>query len=316
MAGARGNQAKLGLAKQTVKGTPIATPTQTYLFTGGNIQPSRTVEQLSETDATRNEGESYASQTAIEGAPEVYVRDSNIHTLLTAALGTQADTGSVNFTHTITPAAALPYYTLTRSLGGLLFEQFEDCMVSELVISADAGSPLTAAATVVGRKSTRTVAEPTYPAQPTDAVYTFNDATVTVRGAATSLVSSFELTITNNVTPQQTDDAIPYDLTPGVFSVAIGFDMIFESLTEYNWFNYGSAAGTAQSPVLNTVDLDFTFGHGVNNSVQFTLPKAAYEEFPVEPDAGGDPIVVSARARAQRSPSPFLTAIVKNQVAT
>jgi hypothetical protein len=54
----------------------------------------------------------------------------------------------------------------------------------------------------------------------------------------------------------------------------------------------------------------------VNNELSFTLPSIAYEEFPVEINTGGDPIVSSVRAASQRSGSPDVTAVVKNQVAT
>jgi hypothetical protein len=57
----------------------------------------------------------------------------------------------------------------------------------------------------------------------------------------------------------------------------------------------------------------FTFTKGVNNEISFNLPSIAFTEFPVEASPGGDPIVVSVAAAAQRSGSPVVTATVKNQ---
>jgi hypothetical protein len=318
MAGLRGNVAALSFAKQTAKGTAATAPLDRLAFSGGNLGPSRTTDQLSETDSTRNQGITFVQQTAAEGAPEVYVRDANLHHVLQGVLGAIATTGTTNYTHTLTPANALPYYTFWREIDGTLWERFEDVMFSEVTISADTAGPLTAAMNLVGRKAIQLTADPTsgWPEVSAGSVYNFNEATVTVSGGATSLVSNFELTITNNVTLQQTDDSVPYDVVPGLFEVTLGFDMIFETLTEYKNFHYGG--GTTQVSTIYTTSAVFDFVKGANNAVKFTFPAngLAIEEFPVEPDPGGAPIVVPVRARAQRSASPFLTAEVKNQVAT
>lgn len=317
MAGLRGNQASLAWAKQTAKGSPNTTYAHNVPFSGGSIGPTRAVESLSETDANRDQGVSYISSSGVEGSPEVYVRGDNIHQLLEFALGSKATVGAADpYTHTLEPANSLPYVTFHRSIGATLFEQFEDCLVNELTISADAGSPLTASFDILGRRAVRTPVAPTLPDLADDAVYNFNEASVTLAGGATSLVSSFELTIANNVSTQQTDDVVPYDVVAGLREVTCGFSLIFETLAEYNRFHYGSTTGTTQSNTLATVALEFSFSKGVDDNITFTLPSVVYEEFPVEPDPGGDPIVVDVRARAQRGPDPVVTAVVENGVAT
>lgn len=318
MAGLRGNQAYWGWAKQSVKGTAVPMTHRTP-FSGGSIAPSRNVGQLSETDANRDQGISYVEQTSVEGSPEMYVRDSNIHALLDLALGSTASSGTPpDYTHVVTPANVLPYATLYRMLGATLFESFEDCMVNELTLSADTGGPLTATVGVMGRKAVRSATEwATPPALANSAVYNFNEATVTAHGGVTALISNFELSLNNNVTVQQTDDSIPYDVTPGVRELTVGYDMIFETLAAYNSFHYGGPTGTAQSNQITETALTFEFSKGVKNSIKFDIPHAAVEEFPVEPDPGGDPVVVSVRTRAQRHVTdPIVTATVKNQAAT
>lgn len=317
MAGLVGNQASLAWSKQTAKGTPNTTYTRRAPFAGGNIAPARAIQSLSETDANRDQGVSYVASTNLEGTPEVYARDSVIDSLLAAALGSSSSSGTTNYTHTITPANTLPYLGFYKELGNTLFEQYDDCVVNELTISAEAGAPLTASVDLLGLAATRLAAQPgSLPAINSDRVYTFNDATVSLGGSATALVQSFELTIANNIQAQQTDNIVPYDIAIGLREVTLGFTMIFESLAEYNRFHYGSTSGTTQSSSLATVAADFQFDNGANNSLKFTLPSIAYEEFPVEPDPGGDPVTVDVRARAQRGGSPVLTAVVKNQKAT
>lgn len=323
MAGLRGNQAYLVSAKQSAKGTPVTTWLDKNFFTSNaSINPSHSVGQLSETDSNRQAGNNYIEQTGVEGAPQFYVRDDSIHHWLYYALGAKADTGSVGeYVHTVTPSAALPYLTLGRGIGGTLFEQFQDCMVSELNIAAGTASPLTATATIMGLKAVRQTEEwketSAPPAASALAPYNFNQALVKLGGVETRLVSSFNCSINNNVTIQQTDDSVPYDVVPGTFNVSMGFDLIFEDLKEYNKFYYGGESGTEQSNKIYTTSAEFLFEVGTKNSIKFTFPNLAYQAFPVDPDPSGGPITVSVTAAAQRSAAePFVTAVIKNAVAT
>jgi len=317
MAGLRGNQAHWAWAKQSARGTPGTAGPHKTPFSGGSIAPSRTIAQLSETDASRDEGVSYVEVNGLEGSPEMYVRDTNLHSLMDITLGSTITAGAGPFTHTSTPADALPYVSFWRGIGATLYERFDDCMVSELTLSADSGGPLTAGISLMGRTATRLTVDP-HSAIPiaSAGVYNFNEATVTAHGGATALISNFELTISNNVTSQQTDDITPYDVVAGQRSVTVGYDMIFETLAAYNEFHYGSAAGTAQGTAITTTSLVFNFIKGAG-ALNFAIPNAAVEEFPVDPDPGGDPIVASVRTRAQRvTGTPIITSIVTNAKAT
>lgn len=321
MAGLRGNVAWLAAAKQTGKGTAatLGVDAVKNAFSGGNIGPVRETDNLSETDASRDRGVSYVTTSGVEGEPEVYVRDTSVAFWLHKVLGNVSTSGTTNFTHVLTPGNVLPYITVWKMLGDTLYEEYRDCKVGSLSISAEAGQPLTATIGIQGLQTTRLTAAPDAATpQPVEssAVYNFNEAAVTLGGGATALVRSFELGIDNNLTRQQTDDVIPYDVVEGVREVSLGFDLIFESLDEYNKFHYGGAAGTTISPNIFTTSAVFTFSKGTNNEISFNLPSIAYEEFPVEPDPGGDPVTVSVRAVAQRGGSPVVTATVKNQRAT
>lgn len=319
MAGLRGNRALLAFQKQTAKGSAAALGAGSRVtpFSGGNAAPERSIAQLSETDSNRDIGVSYVQSVGAGGAPEFYVRDSLMHTALYGALGGAAVTGTTDYTHTLTPANTLPYMTFYREIDGTLFEKYTDCLINELTISADAGSPLTCTTSIVGRAATRLASQPaSFPTAASGLPYTFNDASVELDGSSVATVSSFELTINNNISTQQTDDIVPYDVVAGQREVTLGFTLIFEDLDAYNTFHYGSTSGTTQDSDLAVTDAEFTFSHGAANSLTFTLPSLAYQEFPVEPDPGGDPIDVAVRAVAQRGASPVLTAVVENQVAT
>jgi len=320
MAGLRGNIANLIAQKQTALGTAATWADASSVknaFSGGSIGPVREVNQLSETDSSRDIGVSFASTTGVEGSPEVYVRDESISFWLWAALGASAVTGTTNYTHTVTPANALPYLTVWKSLGGTLFEQYQDCKVGSLSIKAEAGQPLTATIGINGRQSTRLTAaidNATPKTIENSLVYNYNKAAVTLGGSATAMVRSFEINIENNLTRQQTDDFIALDVYEGTREVTVSFDLIFDSLPEYNKFHYGSPSGTTVSDQVFTTSLQLDFaGVGANNNINFSLPNIAYTEFPVEPQPGGDAVVSSVAATAQRGGSPVLTAVVKNQ---
>lgn len=322
MAGLRGNVAWVLAQKQTAKGTaatPAAASAYKMPLTGGGIAPGRETDNLSETDASRDQGITYVTSTGVEGSPEMYVRDASAGFWLFSVLGADAVTGTTDFTHVMTPANVLPYITVWRNIGDTLYEQFRDCKVGSLSISAEAGQPLTMTAGIMGLQSTRLTAAPDQatpiPVQ-SGAVYNYNDATVSLGGGPTALVSSFELTIENNMTSQQTDNVVPYDVAEGMRTVTLGFDMIFETLDEYNKFLYGGAAGTSVSSEVYTTSALFDFSKSASNGLAFNLPSIAYTEFPVEANPGGDPIVVSVAATAQRTGGAIVTATVKNQVAT
>lgn len=324
MAGLRGNVAWLLAQKQTVKGTPATVAVASAYkmpLSGGNIGPTRATDNLAETDASRDRGVTYAQSGGVEGSPEFYVRDASIGFWLWAGLGADAVTGTMpNFTHAITPANLLPYITTWRDVGDVLWEQYLDCKVGTLTIGAEAGQPLTCTAAIQGTKSTRLTTSPdtaTPVAIQSGPVYNFNNATVTLSGGVTAYVRSFELTIENNLTAQQTDDFFMFDIYEGSREVSLTFDLIFDTLTEYNQFHYGGAAGVNQSSSIYNTSALFSFaGSGANNQIDFNLPSIAYTDFPVEPSAAGDPVVVSVAAAAQRSGSPVVTATVKNQVAS
>ena len=324
MAGLVGNVAWWAIAKQSGKGTAASLSgaanavTPLIPFTGGSLSPTIETGNLSETDASRDQGVSYLVRTGVEGSPEAYLRDSYSHTILEAVLGTKGVSGTTNFTHSITANNTLPYYTIWRNQSDTLYERFTDCMVSEVTVKAEAGGPATISASVMGRTPEKLASNPTTGISPnvptvvSDAVYNYNQAAITLGGSATSLVSSFELSISNNISVQQTDDVVPYDMVPGTREVNLSFDLIFEDLTQYSNFFYNGAAGAVSNSIF-TQAATITLTRGTNNEIAFSIPSLAYEAFPVEPNPGGDPIVVSVRAQAQRSSSGIITATVKNQ---
>lgn len=339
MSGVAGNNAWWMFQVQTAKGTPatVALPINTTAgkkvgafkvpFSGGNIEPNRVFGKLAETDSSRDVGVSFPKVGGLTGTAEAYVRADSIGALMYYVCGESTEAGTEKkWTHTAKPATTIPYVTFWRAIhpgGGTpeLFEQFEDCFLSSLQIKTTAGEPLTAAATVQGIKTTRLTADPSTAASiPLDKeyVYNFNDAIVKVNTVESSLISSFDMTINNAVTALQTDSFSPLDVVAGLRTIDLTFDIVFESITQYNEFNYGASGGTAESNKLFTSELEFEFkqkptGHE-EETLKFKFPKVAYETYPITPNTSGAPIVVAVKGVAQRN-TPIFESVITNEVA-
>lgn len=318
MAGLSGSQAYFGVGKNTgnAKGAHPTTPAFRNPFTGGSAGPERVIDRLQETDTNRDPGSAYLVRGGVAGSPEFYVRPVSFPAYAAAAFGKIVTTGAGPYTHTIdTSVGTLPYVGFFKMLGATIYERYEDCMVSSLTVRAEAGQPLVAALTFQGLSVTRSASEWTTPgaldvAEP----WFFHEATVAIGGTTVAEVRSFELTLENNVSQQQTDSISLYDVVPGRRELTCSFDMIFDSTNAFNAYkthHYGSTSGTTQPGTLSTQSLSFTFTKGTE-TIQFFINKAAYEEFPADPDAGGDPVVSSIRAAGVRPASGAFASVTVN----
>lgn len=315
MALIKSNVAWVQGAKQTAKGIPYVTPKwRTRVSSDDRIAPRAETATFPETDGSRDAPNSEKMQGGSEGAFAFGVRDELFHWFAELALGDKVTTGATNFVHTSVGANTLPYFGAEQMLGDTLWERFDDLVANELTVSVEAGGFMTASLSAMGLGATRQTAVPgTLATLASGALYTFNEATVTLGGAATGVIRSMNLTLSNNVTLLQTDAITPYDVQIGLREVTLGFDMLFENLDHYNLFHYGTITGTTQSPTTSTTDLLFDFTKSANNSITFDFDSVNYEEFPIGPDPGGEPIIVSARVRARRSGTQLLKIVTKNQ---
>lgn len=310
------------LGKQASKGTLASTfDFRTRLATDDRLVPRGEFVQFAETDGSRDAPDSEKLQGGFEGGFGMGLRDAFFHKVAEAALGFKATTGTTNYSHAVSTkngAADVPlsYYSIQQNLGDQLWEQFVDGVVNEWTVTGEAGGFLTSTLTFMGITPSRLTSAPTGPAVASGSLYNFNDATISIGGAAVGYVRSFNMTVSNNLQLLQTDDFTPRDVHAGQREVTIGFDMLFENLDHYNAFHYGGVSGTAQSGTTYITDLLFSFSKGANNGIDFDFDSVNFEEVPVAPDTAGDPIIVAARARTRRNASGPVKCIVKNQVAT
>jgi hypothetical protein len=314
-----GNVVTLGIAKQTVKGTPAASPTYKLKLTGGDIAPVREIIQLAETDATRQQGKNMVVSSRVEGSPEFYVRPTDFALLAYFALGAVSTSGASDYTHTITPANAGPYFTLWKAIGGsVLVDQYSDCRITGLRIRGQAGQPLTCGIDVVGLVALLGQTDPVL-APVTQDPLVYPQVTVTKGGAAPGTVESFEINYANNGVTLQGDKQLnPYEYVWGELAVSGTLTMLFESDATYRAFHTGSTSGTVPSTTIFSETLSILAQASATLSVEAVMAAVAYDAYPVPPDPGGAPIRVAAGFRSQPAAAigDYAKLIVKNQTAT
>ena len=240
----------LGIAKQTAKGTAAAAAAFRMRVAGaGSPMPNRTVNDLEETGPIRENIRSFVSGVAIEGAPEAHVRLPSLGLLLYLALGSKAVSGVADpWTHTFTPANSLPWFTMWRAVGDLLFERLVDCKITQLTLTSEAGQPVRVAFTVSGLRA-ESIAEATFDTEA--GVADLDDGAplmhydgagkFLVEAAAVSSIERIVLGINNNAGLQQGDSLEGYDVNEGLRQVTVETTQVIEDVSAYNRFHYGSA---------------------------------------------------------------------------
>lgn len=143
----------LGFAKQSAEGVAAAAAAFRTRVTGGTVRPMRNISDLEETSRDRLRARAYVSTVGVEGAPALFARPPSLGLLLYLALGAKAVVGAADpWTHTFTLANLLPNSTWWRMLGELVYERHVDCKIGQLVLKSEAGGPLSAAITLLGKK--------------------------------------------------------------------------------------------------------------------------------------------------------------------
>lgn len=243
---------------------------------------------------------------------------------LYGALGAIATTGtSPNFTHTITPAADLPYLTGFGKLDDVS-TKLADMKVDELKISWEKAQPLQLEATLLGLVPTLFTASWPAVADQRDQTF-FGPIGGTFKldtGSATPVVvplSAAEITIANNLVPVELSKSIiPDDVFPGLQVVTFALTLIPNDLAEWRKAVTGSGTGTAiqESVVYGSVDLLVTIN--ANTSLQIAATRVPFiAPFP-EGDAGGGPAELKLTGQVVRpvGAGAAVTATLKNAVAS
>jgi hypothetical protein len=308
IAGISARLGNIAFGIQSVKGTPAASPTVKAFFAGApSLQPYITDDRYNLTDGVRDPGDPYVSQIGVKGQVPLYAHPDLMALLWHLTLGANADAGAGDpWTHTATPANALPYFTIWRSVGGVIFEKYTDCKINSMTIDGQAGKPLQVTLDIVGITSTFLASEVV--ANP-DTLAPF----LYMHGAGALKVDTvaypihvLNVQVNNNLNPFQADgfgiDNIDEQAREITGSYTIRFSGAIAQPLDYRAYFYGSDGGTAQTTGFSTHALDFKFTHTIaNRDMDLLIPVAKWADVPVQPDPGGNTLEVQCAFEAQRN---------------
>lgn len=327
-----GNVADLSFALQTAKGTPSAAGQHRIYLTGGNVAAQRDFADLEETSGSRLRTGGYIQQARAGGSPSAYVRPNWIGLALYGALGAKAVTGAADpWTHTFTPALVQPWLTFWRMQGGLLFERFTDCKISQLILRSAAGGALTAEMGVVGlggASKTAAEASVTVELSPTF-MHSDGKGLFLVETVPVASIESVTVTINTGVELQQGDSITAYDAAEGLLDITIETVQAVSDFSLWNRVHYGSATPADNAPMTpNVIELagtgiDFGWAKRQADGTTLVAPERSLHVTAtrlqirpptgLDPNTTGDPLkqTVSYRVYEPAAGAAF-SAILKN----
>lgn len=285
----------IGVAKQTAFNTPAAQPTFVHGITGGGVSKVE-VEQDRASVTSGYRVSPHAERTAVRGSFDFTTKafPKSVGLWLYAALGGKAVTGAGPYTHTFTPAAALPYLTVWGSLDGTIVK-LQDCMVDELECTwAETAPPEIRVSGLGGAITYNTASITPGTDESTDKYLLSAGGTfrydVDSATPAAGQISAGSFKVANGVTaPLLSGSLTPSKPFPGRQDVDTGLTVIPDDLADWRTVVTGTAAGTTPNsePVYGSQDATFPFETA---SLKLeTLRVANNISFP-DGDPGGGPV--------------------------
>jgi hypothetical protein len=304
---------------QSAKGA-VATTFRKYRAAGdANFSPIKEVARYSMTDAGRDRGDAYVSGIRVEGDLPVYLHFDGAALLAYGAMGANADSGAVNFTHTITPADDLPWLTVFRMVGNVIEERYIDCKINTFRLESSAGGTPIVTLGLLGLvpswltlpASTAVVGDPYKHYEAKDLI---KIATVAQR------IHTLTFEVVNNINWYQADDFLGSDLDIGGREINFSFGLHFTGPTaepKYREFLYGGDAGVAAVAAIQEKAIEFEFVRNVNTGFKVAMPEVAYAAVPVNASPGADPLDVEVACEVNKPTAGAITTItVRDQNAT
>lgn len=316
--------AKVGVAKQTAKGTAAAAPVYAHGVADGNVVSVNVDQALDDLTGGTRAGVN-VTRTAVTAGAEFSSRvfAGSVGMWLYGALGTDVVTGTGPYTHTMTSGTGdLPYLTTFGLLDGTI-HSVQDFKVDEVGISFDGSGPLSLSVsgmgTVLGFPASFTPTTDegfSVPFRPVGGTFSI-DVDGAGGSAATARVMTGEVTITNNLDQIMLATSItPDDNFAGRLEVGCSFEVIPDDLALWRTMVTGTATGTtaAAAPVFGSFSLQFTDG---TNTLTLAANKVAFMcDFPAADPAGGYVTLSLEGIAVQPQGGSIITATLVNSVAS
>jgi hypothetical protein len=302
---------ELAFTKQSAKGSASSTAGHRMLIAGGDTpHPILTEAWFEETTGARMGQDRYISETHVEGAPPLHVMPSAMVELFRGCLGSINSAGvGAPYTHTITVAATLPYYTFWRKTPTPEYEKFVDCKIKSIQLHGASGEPLVMTVNLLGLTSLRKTSA-VYASEAggtgLESTYRFlhydGAGALLVEGAAVTSIDSFDITIENNSTAELGDSIGPNDVTEGGLDITVVANQLITSPNLRDRLFYGGTSPADNAVITNTLlelagsptGLQFTWTRvaaapGPEISLQIAIPRVSVDPFDIEPTTAPSP---------------------------
>lgn len=317
--------ADLSFAVQSAKGTPAAAAAYRVYLAQGGVGPRRAVGTLSGRHSTGFPERAGWAARYVDGEPEIFARPEPLGLLLYAALGAKSVSGASDpWTHTITPAASLPWLTFWRMVGdGTVIEQFVDCRIARLRLISANGHPIRVALRVLGRSARRRTANVAATVTlSAPFLHTQGVGALQVNGAVVKAISEVDLTIDNDFVARPGGLGAGWDVVGGSErSITARVRGRVTNAQRYFAFHYGStspADATVQATDPETGgSLDFLWTLSATRSLRLQVPSvvpASFEGYEADPEHG--PMLEERTYHGLRGGSAAITATLRNGVSS
>lgn len=313
-----GNKRTLYAGTQVAKGTALTTPTHAFRledFTPGDVRTRLT---LAETDRTTQQ----PGNSIVGYAPgftfKCYLRPSQAAFLFASLLGTNADTGSTNYTHTQSALITTPYLTFYEEEPGVWCNQYVDCRVTQIQLDGQVGGALEATVTVEALAFAGGATAPTL-AIGSDMPYVYPELQVIRASAHPGTASQFSVTIARNGARAQGDNGFSsIDYINGLFAISGQFTKYADTDTDQRQVDTGSTTGTVPTTTIYQETLAFLLTRDANTSIQIAIAAAEYISRQAALDTNGNPLaeVLGFRSDPQTTLAANVVVTVKDQLAT
>lgn len=322
MTGIAGNFYVCRVGKQSAKGTPQATPTQTLKLTGGSPNGTQGVLDLPETDSSRQRSPAVKIDYRVDNTISGLVRSQEFASLAFWHMGANADTGANPYTHTATSSAVAPYITAWSVLNTTsIVDEHVDVRVPVLTMRGTVGGAIEYDARLAGLNTTFGATDPAVPAASTQTPLVYPSTTITLGGATTDIVQAFTVTSDNGGDFVYGDTQMgPYDYVYGRWGVTGTLTILLENDAHWRSLFTGAPGGTTVSTtgVLFTEALTISCSYNAaSDQVQWIMTFVELREIGWAPDPSGAPLYMTYgfSAQPQATIANTLSIVTKNTTA-
>lgn len=300
-----GRAAVVGIARQTAEGSAASVPKFETPMGSGFAGGERQTEELPWTFDSQDSAGHYVSRTSANFDFEVPLLAKSSVVYLQSALGARSTSGAGPYTHVLTPADNLAFYTLFYRQPGDNYWKCEDMKAGSWQLSFAPGSPLRLAMSGMGKTATRSGskwgAASVTEAPPTDPFFSTISATMKFDVANTTptttvkYIGSGSISLNRNIEAIQTTEIGWTYMAEQKRDIAVSFDdAVLLSNDDINSIFTGSTSGTSLSAATvygscEIVFVDNTQTAAATRSIKVTLPNVlwAIDQIPSADPGGG-----------------------------